>query len=145
MSDPKHAIEILRALNALGVETTLDDFGTGYSSLAHLKRLPVSQLKIDASFVENLVTDQDDAAIVSSTIDLARNLGLSVVAEGVESMTTWQRLVELGCDFAQGYFLSRPLPAEQMTRWLEERRIGSHRVRDARRHGRRSRHRARPA
>ena len=124
MSDPKHAIEILRALNALGVETPLDDFGTGYSSLAHLKRLPVSQLKIDASFVENLVTDHDDAAIVSSTLDLARNLGLSVVAEGVENITTWQRLVDLGCDFAQGYFLSRPLPAEQMTRWLEDRREG---------------------
>ncbi len=124
MADPQRAIEILGALNALGVQISLDDFGTGYSSLAHLKRLPVSQLKIDASFVQDMVTNHDDTAIVSSTIDLARHLGLTVVAEGVESIAVWQRLIELGCDFAQGYLLSRPLPAEQMNRWLEARRCG---------------------
>ena len=90
----------------------------------YLKRLPVSQLKIDASFVQDMVTNHDDTAIVSSTIDLARHLGLTVVAEGVESIAVWQRLIELGCDFAQGYLLSRPLPAEQMNRWLEARRCG---------------------
>jgi diguanylate cyclase (GGDEF)-like protein len=121
MSDPRRATEVLQSLNALGVKTVLDDFGTGYSSLAYLKRLPVSQLKIDGAFVADMATNDEDAAIVSSTINLARSLGLSVVAEGVESETVWQRLHEYGCDFVQGYYLSRPLPAEQMTRWLEQR------------------------
>jgi EAL domain-containing protein (putative c-di-GMP-specific phosphodiesterase class I) len=121
MADPRRATEVLKSLNDLGVATVLDDFGTGYSSLAYLKRLPVSQLKIDASFVANMATDDDDAAIVSSTVDLARSLGLSVVAEGVESETVWQKLMECGCDYAQGYYLSRPIPADQMTRWLEHR------------------------
>jgi len=120
MSDPRRAIEVLQSLNALGVKTVLDDFGTGYSSLAYLKRLPVSQLKIDGAFVADMATNDEDAAIVSSTINLARSLGLSVVAEGVESETVWQRLHDYGCDFVQGYYLSRPLPAEQMTRWLEQ-------------------------
>jgi len=111
----------LQSLNALGIATILDDFGTGYSSLAYLKRLPVSQLKIDGSFVANMATDEEDAAIVASTIDLARSLGLSVVAEGVESEMVWQQLHDFGCDFVQGYYLSRPLSADQMTRWLEQR------------------------
>jgi EAL domain-containing protein (putative c-di-GMP-specific phosphodiesterase class I) len=81
----------------------------------------VSQLKIDGSFVSNMATDEEDAAIVASTIDLARSLGLSVVAEGVESETVWQQLLDFGCDFVQGYYLSRPLTADQMTRWLEQR------------------------
>ena len=121
MSDPRRAREVLRSLNDLGVDTTLDDFGTGYSSLAYLKRLPVSQLKIDSSFVTNMATDDDDAAIVASIAGLARTLGLAVVAEGVESATIWHQLRELGCQFAQGYYLSRPLPADQITRWLETR------------------------
>jgi diguanylate cyclase (GGDEF)-like protein len=121
MADPRRATEVLQSLNALGIETILDDFGTGYSSLAYLKRLPVSQLKIDGSFVANMATDEEDAAIVSSTIDLARSLGLSVVAEGVESETVWQMLHDFGCDYVQGYFLSRPLSDDQMTRWLEQR------------------------
>jgi EAL domain-containing protein (putative c-di-GMP-specific phosphodiesterase class I) len=120
MSDPRRAMEVLRTLDALGIGIILDDFGTGYSSLAYLKRLPVRQLKIDKSFVLNMTTDEDDATIVSSTIRLARSLGLSVVAEGVENPTTWQRLAEMGCDFAQGYYLSRPLGGDQMTRWLEQ-------------------------
>ncbi len=121
MADPRRATEVLQSLNALGIETILDDFGTGYSSLAYLKRLPVSQLKIDGSFVANMATDEEDAAIVSSTIDLARSLGLTVVAEGVESETVWQQLLDFGCDYVQGYILSRPLSAENMTRWLEQR------------------------
>ena len=125
MSDPRRAIEVLQSLNALGVNTVLDDFGTGYSSLAYLKRLPVGQLKIDGAFVADMATNDEDAAIVSSTINLPRSLELSVVAEGVESETVWQRLHEYGCDYVQGYYLSRPLPAEQMTRWLEQH--GAHR------------------
>jgi len=122
MSDPRRATEVLLALNDLGIATVLDDFGTGYSSLTYLKRLPVSQIKIDGSFVANMATDDGDAAIVSSTIDLARNLGLAVVAEGIESETVWQQLRDYGCDFGQGFYLSRPLAPEQMTRWLEQRR-----------------------
>jgi diguanylate cyclase (GGDEF)-like protein len=119
MSDPRRATEVLRGLKSLGVETTLDDFGTGYSSLTYLKRLPVTTLKIDRSFVMDMATEDEDAAIVASTIELARSLGLRVVAEGVENATVWQQLTDLGCDFAQGYYLSRPIPAEQMTRWLQ--------------------------
>ncbi|HEY5171919.1 MAG TPA: EAL domain-containing protein, partial [Acidimicrobiia bacterium] len=126
MADPRRATEVLQSLNALGIQTVLDDFGTGYSSLAYLKRLPVSQLKIDGSFVANLDIDDDDAAIVSSTIDLARSLGLTVVAEGVESATIWHKLQEYGCHYAQGFYLSRPLPVEQMTRWLEQHNAGTH-------------------
>jgi len=121
MSDPRRARDVLQALNDLGVNTSLDDFGTGYSSLAYLKRLPVSHVKIDRSFVINMATDDEDAAIVSSIIGLARSLGLAVVAEGVESETLWHQLRELGCHFAQGYYISRALPADQFTRWLDQR------------------------
>jgi len=121
MTDPRTAAEALSQLRGFGLHLALDDFGTGYSSLAYLKRLPVSQLKIDGSFVANMATDEEDAAIVASTIDLARSLGLSVVAEGVESEMVWQQLYDFGCDFVQGYYLSRPLSADQMTRWLEQR------------------------
>jgi diguanylate cyclase (GGDEF)-like protein len=119
IADPRRATEILSSLNEIGIETTLDDFGTGHSSLAQLKRLPVKRLKIDQSFVVNMSTDEEDAAIVSSIVELGQNLGLAVVAEGVESATVWAQLADLGCDFAQGYYLSRPLPPDQMTRWLE--------------------------
>jgi EAL domain-containing protein (putative c-di-GMP-specific phosphodiesterase class I) len=126
MADPRRATEVLQSLNALGIETILDDFGTGYSSLTYLKRLPVSQIKIDGSFVTNMATDDEDAAIVASTIELAKSLGLAVVAEGVESATVWHQLRELGCHLAQGYYLSRPLSADQITRWLEQRNADSH-------------------
>lgn len=121
MSDPRRATEILESLHVLGINTSLDDFGTGHSSLTYLKRLPVSQLKIDRSFIMNMATDDEDTAIVSSTIALAQSLGLTVVAEGVENETTWQQLHKLGCHFAQGYFLSRPLTADLLTHWLEHR------------------------
>ena len=108
----------LHELKTLGTKIAIDDFGTGYSSLAYLKRLPVSEIKIDRSFVTNLSTDNDDAAIVRPTISLGHNLGLEVVAEGVEDGTSYKMLAEYGCDYAQGYFISPPLPADELVEWL---------------------------
>jgi diguanylate cyclase (GGDEF)-like protein len=110
MDDPVRTATTVAALDALGFELSIDDFGTGYSSLAYLKQLPVKELKIDRSFVIGMERDNGDAKIVRSTIDLAHNLNLRVVAEGVENEVALTRLAELGCDVAQGYHLSRPLP-----------------------------------
>jgi diguanylate cyclase (GGDEF)-like protein/PAS domain S-box-containing protein len=118
MSDPDRALDIISRLAAMGVRFSIDDFGTGYSSLANLKSLPVAELKIDKSFVMDMHSDDNDAIIVRSTIDLAHNLGLRVVAEGVESQEDWDLLAILGCDSAQGYHMCRPLPAEELSRWL---------------------------
>jgi diguanylate cyclase len=118
MSDPVRAQQVLAELKVLGVGISLDDFGTGFSSLAYLKRLAVDELKIDKSFVLHMSEASDDAVIVQSTIELGRNLGLGVVAEGVEDRESWDRLAEFGCDIAQGYFLSRPVPAHDFTAWL---------------------------
>jgi len=120
MADPAKARKVLILLSHHGIRFSIDDFGTGYSSLAYLKHLPVSEIKIDKIFVSTLMTDADNSTIVRSTIDLGRNLGLSVVAEGVEDQQTWERLGAMGCDEAQGYYMSRPLPAEQVERWLKE-------------------------
>jgi diguanylate cyclase (GGDEF)-like protein len=120
MEDPERALKSLQALHAMGVRLSIDDFGTGYSSLAYLKKLPMDELKIDRSFVTNLDTDPDDAAIVRSTIDLAHNMGLRVVAEGVETEPVLQRLRAFGCDEVQGYLLSRPLAAEELTAWIRQ-------------------------
>ena len=117
MDDPARALGTLERLNALGFRLSIDDFGTGYSSLAYLKRLPVDELKIDKSFVLNMERDADDARIVRSTIDLAHGLGLSVVAEGVESAQSWELLRALRCDEAQGFHMSRPMPANEFLRW----------------------------
>ena len=117
MSNPARAMETLGRLRAMGVRIAIDDFGTGYSSLGYLKRLPVDELKIDQSFVRDMVTDQNDAAIVRATVDLGHNLGLQVVAEGVEDEPTLDLLCSLGCDEAQGYYFSRPLPAGDFLRW----------------------------
>ena len=103
---------------AVGVKIAIDDFGTGYSSLAYLKNLPVDQLKIDQSFVMHMQEDPNDAIIVRSVIDLGHNLGLQTVAEGIEDQNTWEQLAMLGCDSAQGYFLARPMPADQLDAWL---------------------------
>ena len=121
MTDPAGAMELLRALRDTGVRLSVDDFGTGYSSLSYLKRLPVHEVKIDRSFVTHMVTDADDAMIVRSIIDLARNLGLDVVAEGVEDESAWQQLAQLGCTYAQGYHLGRPMPLSQFLPWLAAR------------------------
>jgi EAL domain-containing protein (putative c-di-GMP-specific phosphodiesterase class I) len=118
MKDPGHALKILRELKSRGVALAIDDFGTGYSSLAHLKRLPVDELKIDKSFMLNLNPESDDLVIVRSTIELGHNMGLKVVAEGVESAEAWRLLKSLGCDMAQGYFMSPPLPDDQFKSWI---------------------------
>jgi diguanylate cyclase len=118
MVDPARALEILKRISSMGVALSIDDFGTGYSSLSYLKKLPVNAVKIDKSFVINMTTDQNDAQIVRSTIDLAHNLGLKVIAEGVETLEVWDRLTALGCDEAQGYYMSRPLPASGLTQWM---------------------------
>jgi diguanylate cyclase (GGDEF)-like protein len=125
VADQVRALDVLTRLNAMGVGLSVDDFGTGYSSLAYLKDLPVCELKIDRKFVNNMTEDGDDAFIVRSTIDLGRNLGLQVVAEGVETEAVWDQLAQLGCDVAQGYYLSRPLPAATLTEWLSARKQGS--------------------
>ncbi|HEX5805715.1 MAG TPA: bifunctional diguanylate cyclase/phosphodiesterase, partial [Macromonas sp.] len=119
MDDPQRAEVTLNKLAALGFKLSIDDFGTGYSSLAYLKRLPVNELKIDKSFVMGMETDDSDAKIVRSTIDLAHNLGLSVVAEGVENPAILQTLRELQCDEAQGYHISRPMPVKDFVRWRD--------------------------
>jgi EAL domain-containing protein (putative c-di-GMP-specific phosphodiesterase class I) len=118
MDDPVRSQQTLEALHSLGVDLSIDDFGTGYSSLAYLKRLPVDELKIDKSFVMNMEQDADDTKIVKSTIDLGHNMGLRVVAEGVENEATWNLLRKLGCDQAQGYFMSRPMPSEKLVEWI---------------------------
>jgi EAL domain-containing protein (putative c-di-GMP-specific phosphodiesterase class I) len=119
MSDAEYAMRVLNRLSSMGVTLAIDDFGTGYSSLSYLKRLPVNEVKIDKSFVLNMHDDENDAVIVRSIIDLGRNLGLRIVAEGVETKSAWDALRAIGCDIAQGYFVSRPLPAEQFKTWLE--------------------------
>jgi EAL domain-containing protein (putative c-di-GMP-specific phosphodiesterase class I) len=119
LSDPVRTKRVLDKLDAMGVALSIDDFGTGYSSLAYLSQLPVNEIKIDRSFVLNMTRSDNDAVIVRSTIDLARNLGLQVVAEGVETEQAWDQLNELGCTLAQGYYLSQPMPAADLTKWLQ--------------------------
>jgi len=118
MADPARAATTLLSLADVGVGVSLDDFGTGYSSLVHLKRLPVSEVKIDRSFVLRMDVNEDDAAIVRSIIDLASALGLRVVAEGVETQEAWDRLSVYGCDAAQGWYLAKAMPADAVTGWL---------------------------
>ncbi len=120
MADPARALTVLGGLREMGVGLSIDDFGTGYSSLAYLKQLPVHELKIDKSFVMGMAVDESDAVIVRSTIDLAHNIGLKVVAEGVEDKVAYDLLEGLGCDVAQGYYISRPMPIEEFERWFHE-------------------------
>jgi len=120
MDDPVRAQVTLEGLHAMGVDLSIDDFGTGYSSLAYLKRLPVDELKIDKSFVMNMERDADDAKIVRSTIDLGHNMGLRVVAEGVESVEVWNILARMGCDQGQGYFMSRPIASDRLIDWIAQ-------------------------
>jgi diguanylate cyclase (GGDEF)-like protein len=119
MADHRRAQTILGRLSKMGVRLSIDDFGTGYSSLQYLQELPVDAIKIDKSFVMSMQSDPGNATIVQSTVDLGHNLGLEVVAEGVEDMHVYNTLADLGCDYAQGYFLSKPLSPEKLTIWLE--------------------------
>jgi len=121
MADPFRANLILQNIHTLGVRLSVDDFGTGYSSLAYLANLPVDEVKVDRSFVGTMHTNEKNRTIVRSTIDLGHNLGLSVVAEGIENREAWDLLGNLGCDLAQGYFLARPLPAEDVDEFLTKR------------------------
>jgi diguanylate cyclase (GGDEF)-like protein len=121
MADPVRSKQVLGELRALGVRLSVDDYGTGYSSLAYLQELAVDELKLDKSFVMCMTEDAGAAAIVRTTVDLAHSLGLTMVAEGVENQTALLELARLGCDLAQGYHISKPLPAEQLTGWLHTR------------------------
>ncbi len=125
MADPDRAATILGEMRRMGVGVALDDFGTGHSSLAWLKKLPVDEIKIDRTFVQDLATDAGATAIVRATVDLARAFGLRTVAEGPEDEDTWRRLTDAGCDLVQGYVLSRPQPGAELTRWLQERRAAA--------------------
>lgn len=121
MSDQVHTLEVLTRLARASVSVSVDDFGTGYSSLAYLTRLPVDTLKIHKSFVQEMAAGEASAVIVRSTITMAHSLGLRVVAEGVEDRPAWEMLSHLHCDAAQGYYLSRPLPAAELEEWLRRR------------------------
>lgn len=121
LEDPQRAADTMAGLTGHGVKMSLDDFGTGYSSLVHLRRLPVSELKIDRSFVARLAVDAEDAEIVRCTLDLAHSLGLLVVAEGVEDDETWERLRDLGCDAVQGWLVAAAMPPGETTAWLRAR------------------------
>ncbi|NOY72729.1 MAG: EAL domain-containing protein [Gammaproteobacteria bacterium] len=120
MADPARAEGVLVHLNDMNIDLSIDDFGTGYSSLAYLKQLPVKEIKIDKGFVMGMFSNDNDAVIVRSIIDLAHNIGLQVIAEGVENKESYDRLAELGCDLVQGYFISRPLPVDEFDKWLAE-------------------------
>ena len=111
--------KVLSKLSARGIRLAVDDFGTGYSSLAYLKHLPVTELKIDRSFIGSISTDESDMAIVRSIVDLGRNLDLKVVAEGVETKDGMDKLLSLGCELAQGYYIGRPMPGDDIAGWVE--------------------------
>jgi diguanylate cyclase (GGDEF)-like protein len=119
--DPQRALATLTSLHNAGIQISIDDFGTGYSSMSYLKRLPVSELKVDRSFVSGMVADADDAVLVHSVIELGHNLGLTVVAEGVEDQATLDALTKVGCDIAQGFHLGRPMPDDAFDIWLKTR------------------------
>jgi EAL domain-containing protein (putative c-di-GMP-specific phosphodiesterase class I) len=123
MADPDRAIDVLRRIRALGVTTAIDDFGTGYSSMAYLKILPIDEIKVDRSFVRDMATDHSNHVLVESTVTLGHNLGLTVVAEGVEDSATAAALDELGCDTAQGYHFARPLTAADFGTFLADRLV----------------------
>jgi EAL domain-containing protein (putative c-di-GMP-specific phosphodiesterase class I) len=118
MADPSRTLPLLHRLDTLGVQLSIDDFGTGYSSLAYLKQLPVSEIKIDRSFIQQVTRSPQDVAIVRAVIDLAGNFNMTVVAEGVEDHATYQLMQELGCQRLQGYHISRPMPGADLPGWI---------------------------
>ncbi|MGZ8135843.1 MAG: putative bifunctional diguanylate cyclase/phosphodiesterase [Methylococcaceae bacterium] len=122
MRDPESALEIINRLYNMGYQFSIDDFGTGYSSLAYLRKMPLSEIKIDRSFVMDITKSENDSVIVNATINLAHNLGLQVTAEGVESQEVMTKLKDYGCDVAQGYFLNKPLSVKDFSQWMNNRR-----------------------
>jgi diguanylate cyclase len=118
MTDPAHALAVLNELHGMGVRLAIDDFGTGFSSLAYLKNLPVHTIKIDKSFVLGMAPGLQDDAIVRSVIELSHNLGLAVVAEGIEDQATMSRLADLSCDTGQGFFMSKPVSPGDLEQWM---------------------------
>ena len=119
MRDVTRTMDVLLRMRIRNIGVSIDDFGTGHSSLRELQRMPFSELKIDKSFVLNMATNKDCAVIVNSVLDLGHNLGLKVIAEGVEDVRIWRMLVEKGCDFAQGFYMAKPMPPEEFNRWLK--------------------------
>ena len=120
MDDTMRTVQVLAELDTLGARISIDDYGTGYSSLSYFRKLPLDDLKIDKSFVMGMGKNHEDATIVRSTIQMGHELGLRVVAEGVEDEQTWEKLTELGCDSAQGYYMARPLAPNDLLKWLCE-------------------------
>jgi EAL domain-containing protein (putative c-di-GMP-specific phosphodiesterase class I) len=120
IKDPNLAMEIMKRLTESGVKMSIDDFGTGYSSLSYLKKLPASEVKIDKSFVMDMLENENSAVIVKSIIDLGHNLGLNVVAEGVENKETALGLKKMNCDVLQGYYISKPKSNEDFLSWIKE-------------------------
>ena len=118
MTDRDLALTVLQALDSMGVSLSIDDFGTGYSSMSYLKTLPVKELKIDRSFVMGMANDPDSAVIVRSAVDLGHNLGMTVVAEGVQDGFAQRKLADMGCDLVQGYEICRPVPAKELELWI---------------------------
>ena len=118
MQNPLMSMEILQEVSAAGIGVSIDDFGTGYSSLSYLKNLPVDELKIDKSFVIQMIDSEKDKSIVKSTIELAHNLGMKVVAEGIESNNILQQLTAMGCDLGQGFYLGKPMTLQDMQQWM---------------------------
>jgi len=125
MHEPERVRDTLLSLHELGIELSIDDFGTGYSSLAYLRSIPANELKIDRTFVTGIASDPFNLPICISTVGLAHSLGMRAIAEGVESQADMETLGELGCDLAQGYYLSRPLSAASFDEWLAKREEGS--------------------
>ncbi len=126
MADPDKATEVLTRLHALGIAVALDDFGAGYTSLAQLRNLPLHELKIDRQFVTDMATRSDDEMIVRSIVELGHNLGLKLVAEGVEDAASAERLMASGCESAQGYHFARPIPSAALPEWLAAQRAGTY-------------------
>ncbi len=120
MMNPVKSLEILHEFHQLGFGVSIDDFGTGYSSLAYLKNLPADEIKIDKSFVMNMANDKKDASIVKAAVDLAHTLGLQIVAEGVEDEKTLDILRNMNCDYAQGYYMAKPMPCDDLMCWMNE-------------------------
>jgi EAL domain-containing protein (putative c-di-GMP-specific phosphodiesterase class I) len=120
MTEPENALAIIEVLHKMGYQFSIDDFGTGYSSLAYLKRMPLKELKIDKSFVMDILTSDNDVVIVKTIINLAHNLGLHVTAEGVENQTIMSFLKDNGCDVAQGYYINKPLSLHNFNQWITE-------------------------